>query len=136
MSKRGLAHLRRGHEAFNRGDLSVMIELATPDVEWGASGAFPGLDDHYLGPEAIQRWAEIVRGEWEEFRVTLGDVLLDGGDVLVVEEQLRGRGRRSGAEVEMCVYAAYWLTDEDRIRRRAAFMDREAALEAAEAPPR
>ena len=75
VSEQGLAHIRRGHEAFNRGDLSAIVELATPDVEWGSTGAFPGLDDEYLAPEAIGRWAEIVRNEWEEFEVTIGEVL-------------------------------------------------------------
>jgi hypothetical protein len=48
MSKETLAILRRGYEAFNRGDTSMILELAgelaTPDVEWGATGAFPGVE--------------------------------------------------------------------------------------------
>jgi ketosteroid isomerase-like protein len=131
VSQRALDHIRRGHHAFNQGDLSVMIELAAPDVEWGATGAFPGLADQYRGPEAIQKWADVVRGEWDEFQVELADVLHDGEDLVVVEEHLRGRGRRSGVEVEMSVYATYWLDEEDRITRRAAFTEREAALAAA-----
>jgi ketosteroid isomerase-like protein len=39
MSK-NLATLRRGYEAFSRGDLSEFEQLITPDVEWGATGAF------------------------------------------------------------------------------------------------
>jgi ketosteroid isomerase-like protein len=130
MSQEALANLRRGHEAFNRGDLSVMIDVTTPDVEWGATGSFPGVASRYQGPDAIQEWANLIRSEWAQFEVVLAEVLHDGDDVVVVAERLRGCGRGSGAEVEMCVYAAYFF-DQGKISRRAAFMERDAALEAA-----
>ena len=53
-----------------------------------------------------------------------------GDDLVVVTELLRGRGRGSGAEVEMRVFSAYWF-EEGKVRRRAAFTERKAALEAA-----
>jgi ketosteroid isomerase-like protein len=43
MSRETLANLRRGYEALNRGDASAAMDLATPDVEWGTTGTFPGL---------------------------------------------------------------------------------------------
>lgn len=63
--------------------------------------------------------------------MSLGDVLHDTDGLVVVVEQLRGRGRASGAEVEMSVFAVYWSTEGGKIRKRAAFTEREAALEAA-----
>jgi ketosteroid isomerase-like protein len=134
MSEEMLATLRRGYDAFNRGDTSKMpevaSELATPDMEWGATGAFPGVEGMYRGPEAMQEWMEVIRSAWEEFEVSLDEVLHEGGDVVVVTELLRGRGRGSGAEVEMRVFSAYWF-ERGKIRRRAAFTERNAALEAA-----
>ena len=134
MSKENLATLMRGYEAFSQGDKSVLVELAgeiaTPDVEWGATGAFPGVEGMYRGPEAMQRWMEVIRSEWKDFEVTLDEVLYDGGDVLAVTERLRGRGRESGAEVEMRVFSAYWF-QQGKLRRRAAFTERKKALEAA-----
>jgi ketosteroid isomerase-like protein len=134
MSEENLATLKGGYEAFNRGDTSVLMELAseiaTPNVEWGATGAFPGVEGVYRGPEAMQRWMEVIRSEWKDFEVTLDEVLYDSGDVLAVTERLRGRGRESGAEVEMRVFASYWF-QQGKLRRRAAFTERKAALEAA-----
>jgi len=134
MSEETLATLRRGYEAFNRGDTSVIREfareVATPDVEWGATGAFPGVEDTYRGPEAMQGWMDIIRSAWEEFEVSLDEVLHDGDDILVVAELLRGRGRGSGVEVEMRIFSAYWF-EEGKLRRRAAFTERKEALEAA-----
>ena len=131
MPDENLAALRRGYEGFNRGDASVPIAVSTPDVEWGSTGAFPGVAGLYRGPEAIQEWMDLLRTEWEEFEVGLDEVLHQQDEVLVVSERLRGRGRESGAEVEMCVFAAYWF-EGGKVRRRAAFTDREAALAAVE----
>jgi ketosteroid isomerase-like protein len=133
MSEENVETLKRGYEAFNRGDTYELLELAreiaTPDVEWGATGAFPGVEGMYRGPEAMQEWMNVIRSEWEDFRVTLDEVLHDQGDVLVVTELLRGRGRESGVEVEMRVFSAYWF-EQGKLRSRAAFTERMEALEA------
>jgi ketosteroid isomerase-like protein len=129
MSDQTIANLKRGYEAFNRGDASVAIALSTPDVEWGATGAFPGVEGMYRGPEAIQEWMDVIRSAWGEFEVALDEVLHDEGDLLVVTELLQGRGRSSGAEVEMRIFSVYRF-EEGRIRRREAFTERNAALEA------
>jgi hypothetical protein len=70
-------------------------------MEWGATGAFLGVEGMYRGPEAMQEWMEVIRSAWEQFEVSLDEVLHDGDDLVVVTELLRGRGRGSGAEVEM-----------------------------------
>ncbi len=130
MSEETIASIRRAHEAFNRGDASSAIDLATPDVEWATTGAFPGVEGVYRGPAAIQGWIDVIRSAWEEFEVTLDEVLHDEGNVLVVSELLHGRGRSSGAEVKMRVFTVYRFED-GKVRRRASFTERNAALEAA-----
>ena len=82
------------------------------------------------GPEAIREWMDVIRSAWEEIEVSLGEVLHDEGDLLVVTELARGRGRSSGAEVEMRIFAVYRFED-GKIRRRQAFIERTEALEAA-----
>jgi ketosteroid isomerase-like protein len=134
MSQENIETLRRGYETFNRGNASELVEFArengAPDMEWGATGEFPGVEGVYRGPDAIRDWMDIIRSEWKEFEVSLDEVLLDGGDVLVVAERLRGRGRESGAEVEMRIFSAYWFA-EGKLSKRAAFTQPEEALEAA-----
>jgi hypothetical protein len=61
---------------------SGIREIATPDVEWGATGAFPGVEGMYRGTEAMQKWMEVIRSEWKDFEVTLDEVLYDSGDVV------------------------------------------------------
>jgi ketosteroid isomerase-like protein len=125
-----LAMLRRGYEAFNRGDMSEAAQLTTADVEWGATGTFPGVDGDYRGPSAMQEWVDLIRSEWEEFEVTLDEVLHDGDDLLVVCELLRGRGRSSHVDVEMRVFSLYRL-EQGKVRKREAFTGRGDALKAA-----
>ena len=121
--------LVRGYRAFTRGDRTAVTHLATPDVEWGAT-PFPGIESVYRGPDAMQRWMDAIRSAWAKFEVTLDEVLHDGGDLVVVVERVRGRGRESDAEVEMSVFSAYWF-EEGKVRKRSVFADGKAALEAA-----
>jgi ketosteroid isomerase-like protein len=129
MSEETLAILRRGHDAFNRGDASALRELASPDVEWGGIGAFLGVEGMYRGPDGSQ-WRDIIRSAWQKFEVGLDEVLHDGGDLVVVAELLRGRGRGTGAEVNMRVFSAYWFK-AGKVRKRRAFTQQNAAFEAA-----
>ena len=131
MTSEALETIRQGQEAFNRGDLAAMSEVATADAEWGSTGVFPGVPADYTGREAIQQWAGLVRSEWEEFEVSTGEVLHQGEGLVVFEERLRGRGRQSGVKVDMSVFTAYWVTAENKISKRSAFMNRGEALEAA-----
>jgi ketosteroid isomerase-like protein len=96
MPERALAILERGYEAFNRDDPSAVIANATPDAEWGATGAFPSVATLYRGPQAIREWMKAIRSEWEEFEVGVDEVLHEEGGLIVVAERLRGRGRGSG----------------------------------------
>jgi hypothetical protein len=72
MSVEMLATLQRGYDAFNRGDTSAILKLAreigTPDVDWGATGAFPGVEGAYQGPEAMPEWMELIRSAWPGVR--------------------------------------------------------------------
>jgi ketosteroid isomerase-like protein len=130
MSQQHLETIRRGQEFFSGGDLSWAKEVVADDVAWHPTGSFPGLEGVYRGPEALDRWMQAIRAEWEEFEVTLGEVLRDEGEDLVVVEHLRGRGRESGAEVEMNIFSVYRFNADGKITQRLAFTTAEEALAA------
>jgi ketosteroid isomerase-like protein len=132
VSEANLELVRRGQAGFNRGDLSGMQDQVTPDVDWGAVGAFPGLADTYRGRGGLDEWMDAVRTAFSDFEVSLEEVLRDEDEMSVVVEHLHGHGRESGAEVEMRVYSVYWFTD-GKIAKRRAFTSRDEALAAAEA---
>jgi ketosteroid isomerase-like protein len=122
--------IRDGMAGFNRGDLSWAKTEVAEDVEWGTTGAFPGLEGVYRGPDAIEEWMETVRAEWEEFEVTLAEILREEEDAIAVVERLWGRGRMSGAEAEMRVYSLYRFTADGKVASREVFMSPEDALAA------
>ena len=47
MSQGNIEVVRRGYEAFNRGDLNGMVEDFAPTFEYVASGAVPGTGGVY-----------------------------------------------------------------------------------------
>jgi ketosteroid isomerase-like protein len=120
-----------GHDGFNRGDLSEAKARVSDDVEWGTTGSWPGLDETYRGPDALDEWMETLHSEWETFRVSVDEVVEDRGDAVVLTERLSGRGRGSGIEVEMQVFSVYW-SEAGRIVKRDSFRTREEALAALE----
>ena len=56
----------------------------------------------------------------------------DAGDDLLVVERLWGRGRESGAEVEMTIYSVYRFNADGKITQRLAFPSPDEACEAFE----
>jgi len=128
MSQRKIDVVRFGHAAFSAGHLEAMRPTVAEDVDWGTSGAFPGLEPVYRGPDAMDRWMDAVRSAWEWFEVTIGEVIRDEADVLVITERLRGRGRESGAEVDMLLFTVYWFEDDRIVRRRVFDSEAEALV--------
>jgi len=127
--------LRRGHEAFNRNDLDLARDVFAEDLDWGTTGLWPGMETRYRGHEGLDKWTQVVRGEWERFEVSLDEVLRHHDDALAVGERLRGRGRKSGVETEMRVYATYWFDEDGKVVKRRAFTSAGDALAALRSSP-
>lgn len=82
-----------------------------------------------MRPDALDQWMESLRAEWQEFDVSLAEVLAEGDDAVAVAERLWGRGRESGAEVEMVVYSVYRFNAEGKLTLREAYTTAQEALE-------
>ncbi|MEK6326444.1 MAG: nuclear transport factor 2 family protein [Actinomycetota bacterium] len=126
MSQENVEIMRRGYEAFNRGDFDTAMALSRPDVEF----IRPGIESPPKGREAIRAWMEPdafaeQRIEPLEFRVN--------GDKVLVRQRMFARGAGSGIELDTGSWAVWTLDDEGFIARGEMFMlDQEAeALEAA-----
>jgi ketosteroid isomerase-like protein len=125
-----LETLREGYAAFNRDDTSWTALHATEDVEWGTRGLFPGMEDVYRGREGVTEWMRIVRAEWEDFQVSLVEIIEQRDDALAVVERIWGRGRESGAEGEMTLHTVYRFSPDAKIAVRTVYESREEALDA------
>jgi ketosteroid isomerase-like protein len=90
------------YEALNRREVDVMLARCHPRVEAHIARIQTQLDLEpvYYTREGLARAVEIWLDAWEGFWVEPIE-LIDLGDRIVVLSRQTGRGRASGAEVEM-----------------------------------
>ena len=111
------ADLRAAYEAVYDADIEIVWVDTSPD-----SGPFHGIDE---AMRAFEEWLE----SFEEFSMTMTEYL-DAGDEVVITAVTPGRGKGSGAQVEMTVY---WVIEvkDSKIARWREYSTKAGALEAA-----
>ena len=118
MAEANVEALRRGYEALNRGDLSVVLELLHPEIEWHEPEPSPEAGTH-SGRDSFERFFRSWIDSFEGFQVHPEQVL-ERGDKLIAVVHQSGRGRASGVEVDARL-AHVWTVKEGRaIRWEAA----------------
>lgn len=117
--------LRRGYEALNRGDLSVVLELLDPDITWHEPEQSLYAGSH-TGRESFERFLRGWLDAFEGFHVDLESVT-QGGDRLVAVVRQTGRGRTSGFPVDARL-AHVWTVRDGRAVRWEAVADPDDAL--------
>jgi ketosteroid isomerase-like protein len=130
MSQENVEIVRRAYEAFNQGDLEGMVASFAPDFEFVASGAIPGVDGVYRGPEEYKR--RIVEQFGDEFHDFGADIheFIEAGDQVLVSQTFRGRGKQSGVETRWNIWQV-WTVRNGSIVHGQGFTSRAQALEAA-----
>lgn len=125
MSGANVETLRRGYEALNRGDLSVVRELLDPDIEWHEPAASLEGGTH-RGRDSFERFLRGWLESFEGFRIEPEQVVERGHDLVAVVHQT-GTGRTSGLQVEARL-AHVWTVANGTAVRWEAVPDIEAAL--------
>jgi ketosteroid isomerase-like protein len=101
--------VRRGYDAWNRGDLAELRSLYATDVTADAGALWPAAGA-VSGPEAIiEAFASII-ATFEESEV-LADDYIERGECVVVPTRWRGMLPGSRDVVEQRVIAAYTFRD-------------------------
>ena len=117
--------LRRGYEAFSRGDFDAAMEIAHPEIEFLP----PGGQRSLKGAVAMRAWMEPDAFEKQtieprEFRIN--------GNKILVRQNAWGRGAGSGIEMELDAWVVWTLNDDGLMTRLEAFLPHEE-IEAFEA---
>jgi ketosteroid isomerase-like protein len=128
MSEENVEIVRRGYEAFNRGDLDGMVADIAPPFEYVASGAVPGTGGVYPGPEGLRQFMGWF-GEFYDARVDIDEVI-EARDKVLFGVTAQGRGKQSGVESGWHLWHL-WTRHDGKIVRGEGFTDRGDALEAA-----
>ena len=125
MSEAYVDQLRRGYEALNRGDVSVVLELLDPDIEWHEPSPSPDAGSH-RGRESFERFIRGWIESFDGFRIEPEQVIDRGGRLIAVVRQ-SGRGHASGVEVEARL-AHVWTVENGRAVRWEAVPHADEAL--------
>jgi ketosteroid isomerase-like protein len=129
MTQENVEILRRGVEAFNRGDEDEWIAIWDPAAELYDFRELPDAPPPYRGRDGVRRWAANVRGVLGDFRME-PDTFTRIGDTVLMDVEVVGVGEQSGVPVKTMVHVLAWMRHGKIIRTRA-FLDRVDALEAA-----
>lgn len=129
MSQENIERVRRAYEAFNRGDLDNAVADFAVDSEYIATGAIPGAEGVYRGPEGFKQFFHWLLDDFDDVRVEVHD-LIDAGDHVLAGITNRGRGKRSGAIASWHVWQLWTLRDGEFVRGEG-FTSTEDALKAA-----
>ena len=99
MSRENVEIVRRGTDAYNRGDLDGLLENWAPDavVDWSRSRGFDA--GVFRGHDAIRAHWRRLLAAFDEVRIELVDPIGVEGDLLIVENLGYLRGR-DGIEVQ------------------------------------
>ena len=130
MSQENVDVVRRGYEAFNRGDLDAATEGFHPEIEWSGPGVLPERREVYCGIEGVRRFWGTWQAEFEDFTVEVEEVI-DAGDQVIVMAVVSGRGRGSGAHVRSPSFPHLWTFRDGQAVRMEMLRTRAEALEAA-----
>jgi ketosteroid isomerase-like protein len=111
------ADLRALYEAVYHPDIEIVWVDTSPD-----SGPFHGIDE---AMRAFDEWLE----SFEEFSMRMTEYL-DAGEEVIITAVTPGRGKGSGAQVEMTVYWVVAVKD-GKIARVHEYSTKAGALQAA-----
>lgn len=115
-------------DALARRDVSRVIELSDPEIEWHSIFAELGDEGAYRGHGGTRQYMRDLNDAWEIVRADVDDAL-GVGDVALLVGRLHFRGRSSGVETEM---SAGWMLKfrNGRVLCFRAFREPERVLEA------
>jgi ketosteroid isomerase-like protein len=135
MSRENVEIIRRRNDAADRRDAEATLDFYDSGVEIDASrlgvAGLAGEGRVYHGHDGLRRFFREWHDAWEEVEYGYGE-LIDAGNQVISVMTYRGRGRASGAEVEMPV-AIVETFRAGKIVRVVWFLTRDEAVEAAEA---
>jgi ketosteroid isomerase-like protein len=130
MSQSNVELVRAAWEAWERGDMEALFAFYDPAIVWDQTRAPPPeLADMYRGHEGVRRFFREWLAPFESF-YACPEEFIDAGEAVVVRVRQGGRGKLSGAEVEMAPYWQIYRLRDGRAIQIEIYLDRGEALKA------
>ena len=129
MSQENVEIVRRGNDAFNRGDFERFADGLHPDIEFRDLAHAADAPEALRGAQALlslmSEWPE----SFDDFRAEISEYI-EAGDHVVCVTRWTGRGKASGAVVDVAQVDVYELREGKIVRATLAYPDKATALEA------
>jgi ketosteroid isomerase-like protein len=122
-----IALVRRGHTAYETGDVEAVGEILDPELIVFAPPDV-GNPGTFHGPEGFAQWAGHWNEAWEDFSQELTGVEAIGERHAIADVHQTARGRASGVELEQDASYVYEVRG-GRAVYLAIYLDRERAVE-------
>jgi uncharacterized protein len=129
MAQENVEIVRRGFDAYNRGDLEGVLETFAPEFEMRPSGRFADTAPVYRGHQGWVDFWNTFQAAWEQITISI-ERLEDLDDRVLTLGTFHARGRGSGVGVEAEAAWVHTLKDGLVVDLRT-FASWEEALEAA-----
>jgi ketosteroid isomerase-like protein len=130
MSQENLEIVRRGYEAYARGDLAAMLEDLDPEMvtyREEPDGAIFHGSEGFL--RAVAEWVE----DFDEFAATPEEMIDLNDDQVLVRVHQKAVGAQSGAPIEADFWFVHTVRDA-KVTRLDMFTSRARALEGSSTP--
>jgi ketosteroid isomerase-like protein len=112
------------YDSFSKGDIPAVIETLDPEVQWDVTAILP-QGGSFSGPDGVGGFFEGLAKAWEEFRVSLDDLIASGDDVVAVG---RAEGKLSGGDSAGYGFAHVFTLRGGKIVRFREYADPDEAL--------
>ncbi len=121
MSEENVETVRRAVEAYEREGLNGWMRYYAPEIEWTTTDKSIERAT-YRGHDGVRRFFGSFDDEFDDLRFDVEE-LIDAGEQVVLTLRVGGRGKASGAPVEMtrsssARCATAWSTASATTRRR------------------
>jgi ketosteroid isomerase-like protein len=116
-------------DAWNRGDLSALVELFDPEIVWFGLPGNPDYPDPVHGPAAVLGAIEEWLAPWSHYEIETLDVIEVGRGVIWAARHIAAQ-ERTGMTLEARMSAALTLRG-GRIAEARFFFDSKDAFAAA-----
>jgi ketosteroid isomerase-like protein len=128
VSEENVEIVRCAIEAYDQEGLDGTLRYYDPEIEWTSTGDYIEAAT-YRGHDGLRRYLGTMEEEFEDLRIEPVE-LIDAGERVISSVRFTGRGKASGAPVEMTLISVGSLRD-GLIYRVRNYPNMAEALEAA-----
>jgi uncharacterized protein len=129
MSQENVELVRAAWDAWERRDMEAIFALYDRDIVWDQARDQIDLSGVYRGHDGIRRFFREWLEPFESFYAH-AEEFIDAGEAVVVRVRQGGRGKQSGAEVEMPRYWQVYRLRDGRAVRIEIYTSQSEALKA------